>query len=209
MPGGKRRNRKKAKGKVPKSVKNYVKKQIHKMSETKYIDQLYSALVDSTGILADMFQPTQGTGDSQRIGDKVTIRGSRISIKLTCGDATNFVRIILFQWYPSTNLSVPTVGTILFDTTTADRAITTPYVHDYENQFHVFYDKVFTMSSVGDSYVISRVFKPNYKYVKKTCEFVGAGINASNKLYMLAISDSGAVVHPSVFAYWRHYYDDS
>lgn len=201
---------KKKKGQKSLATKGYVKSIIRKESETKYNDALFQASPDYTGTLADMFAPTQGTADAnQRVGDKVKLRSSRISIKMTCGDTVNFVRIILFQWYPNTNLSVPTVGTILFDISTADRAIVSPYVFDYQNQYHIIYDKVFTLATTGNNYIRTVTFKPNLKYVKKGIEFTAASVNGSNKLYMIAISDSVLDPDPSVFAYWRVFYDDS
>lgn len=191
------------------ATKQYVKKQIHKLSETKYFDALFSANVDSTGTVADMTNIPQGTTDSTRIGDKITLRGSILRLKISVSDAFNFIRVILFQWYPNTLLSVPTVGTILFDTTTADRAITSPYVHDYQNQFKVISDKVYRGVLDDSNMIAFRVMKPYMKYVKKTINFSAASVNGSNKLYMMAISDSGAITHPAVFAYWRIYYDDS
>lgn len=211
MPGRRRYKKpKKVATKVPAPVKNFVEKKLRSLDETKYNDSLFQANVDNVGTISDMFAPTQGTADqNQRVGDKLTLRGSRFSLKMTAGDATNFVRILLIQWYPSTLLTVPTVATVLFDVSSSDRAITSPYVHDYQNMFHVIYDKVFTLGQDDNAETRSKVFKPRFKYVKKTVQFNAGGINGSNKLFMIAISDSGALAHPAVFAYWRTYYDDA
>lgn len=191
------------------ATKQYVKKLVRKEAETKYNDNLFSASVDTTGTLIDVFDPAQGVADTDRVGDKVTLRGMRMSFKMAAADTSNYVRIVLFQWYPNSNLSVPTIGTVLFDVSTGDRAMTSPYVHDYQNQFHVIYDKVFTLAINSDTIIRTRTFKPNFKYVKKTVEFTAGTVNASNKLYVFAISDSGAISHPTVFMYTRVFYDDS
>lgn len=209
-------NRRKFRRRFKKAMKDpaskaYVKRMIRKDVETKYDDAIFSANVDSlgTGALVDIFDPSQGTGDGQRIGDKTTYRSLKLRYKITVQAVSPVqVRIIVFQWYPNTVLSVPTPSTILWDLTAPDRSVTSPYYHDYQNQFQILYDRVHTVSNAGPT-GIYHVKNFSLKYVKKTCNFAAGGLNGSNKLYVMAVSSSNAVNHPYVFMYTRVYYDDA
>lgn len=194
------------------ATKTYVKKMINKDIETKYHDlslaaQPYSISLGATQII-ELSIPAQGTTDLTRIGDKITIRGLDIRMHLTSSDTYNIIRCIIFQWYPNTSITSAPVGSqILNDVTTYPYI--SPYVHDYTNQYGVLYDKMFTLSSLADT--ITRVvkIKPRLKYCKKTINFSAAGTNGSNKLYMLLVSDSGAVTHPTANIHSRLFYDDA
>lgn len=194
------------------ATKAYVKKLVRKEAETKYWDlstasQPYSIALGATTIL-DLTEVPQGTTDVTRVGDKLTIRGLDIRMDAIIADTTNVIRCIIFQWYINTNitLSNPLGSQVLQDITTYPHL--SNYHHDNNNQFHILYDTMIQLGAQGPQARVWHV-KPNLKWAKKTVEFSGGGTNGANKLYMLLVSDSSAVSHPTVRIQSRLRFDDS
>lgn len=210
----KARNRRISKELNQLATKKYVKKIIHKETETKYRDlslaaQPYLVALGATTIV-DLCDIPQGNTDISRVGDKITIRGLEMRFELTVADVTNALRIIVFQWYPNTSLPAaptnPVGSSILADVTTYPWL--SNYVHDYQNQYGVLYDKLFNLNTVNKPTIEFKI-KPRMRYVKKTINFTGGTNDGSNKLFMLLVSDSGAGPNPSVRVQSRIRFDDA
>lgn len=189
------------------ATKKYVKKQISKDIETKYFDiQRPSDDIDYSGRIDRLTGVSQGTTDSTRIGDKLTMRSLRISYEATVADSTNMVRFIIVQWFPNSTLLAPTSSYVL-STIGSALAPQSPYIHDYKNQFNVLYDKVHILST--DYPRIVRKFWLKMKWAKKVINFSAGTSEGSNHLYMIRISDSSAVTHPTSNILTRLNYDDA
>lgn len=189
------------------ATKDYVKRQILKDVETKYIDSYGDVNPGTAGALVPFTDVSQGVTDVTRIGDKLTIRRLNLYYNLIGADTTNIFRVILFQWYVNTNIKVPAISDILQQP--ANKPWLSTYVNDYQDQFHVFYDKKHAMSVSGGNNSIYVKAKLKLKYLKKTVQYLVGGIEGSNKCYMIVLSDSTTVSHPQINYYCRFQYDDA
>lgn len=195
------------------ATKSYVQKIVRKEQETKYHDlslasQPYLVAMASTTIV-DLCAISQGTQDIQRIGDKIRLRSLDMRVQILCADSTNVVRFIIFQWHPNTTITAtdPQGSQIIADTATYP--FLSNYVHDYQNQFIVVYDKVWGSELTSDSANRVMHIRPSLKYVRKQVNYTGATTSGSDKLYLLMVSDSGSATHPSVKVQARIRYDDA
>jgi hypothetical protein len=183
------------------AVKSLVKNLKSPSSTGKYFDTVVSASpVDYSGSVWALTQVTAGTTDTTRIGDKIIPKKLQIRINCLQGDVTNDIRIIIFRWKVHTTFASPSIsGTILQNVSTVD-APRSAYYHDFEPAFDVLYDKRFTLNTYDPVKDLDLEFKlPESKPI----QMVAAGTNGINHLYMGIVSDSGAVVHPTLYYYSR------
>lgn len=203
----KRRYRRKPKT-VSKSTKKFVnfkiKTAIRKNIETKYHDVTISEAVSTVASIGSLTDVSQGQTDTTRIGDKLTIRGLSGRASMLGADASNLIRIIIFQWHHTDS-----VAPVIADILSSSGDPRSNFVHDTQNQYTVLYDKLFTLTSAGDKLVRAWIFRPRLKYAKKTINYSAGSTVGSNKIYRLFLSDSGASVHPSFNWSCRFYYDDA
>lgn len=191
------------------ATQKYVKRMISKESETKFHDLSdYVNAIDNTGTVVRLTGVQQGITDSTRIGDKLTLRALKYKLFLTIADTYNIFRVIMFQWYVNTTLRVPQYADIMQEAGGAVTSWLSPITYDYENQHHVISDKIYTVDSVkNQTFFVNRKFR--MKYIRKTINFTAAGAEGSNHLYMLIVSDSAAIAHPTWSIQSRTYYDDA
>jgi len=117
-----------------------VKSIIKSMSEGKYHDKTDNANYISWHtagpyILSDV---TQGAGDEERVGDKISISSLELKIQLyTTGHASYGLatRLIVFQWYDD---SIPIITDVIYDDT---KPLVSPYVHDTKVKRKILLDK--------------------------------------------------------------------
>jgi len=92
-------------------VKNIVSRQV----ELKQFDTTNSALgIASTGTFVGPFAAIpQGSADNYRVSDRLHMK--RLWMRWTCvfGDATNFLRVVVFQWKANNATITPSVNAIL------------------------------------------------------------------------------------------------
>jgi len=195
----------KAKKQVPKSVKSYVKAKIHKQIEDKYTDTTLSGISPSyTPSIAALSLPSQGTGESGRVGDR--IRPTRIVIEGNIqGTNTHVFRLLLVKWKP---YSTPTAGDILTNSFMATfNCVNAPYEDKSKDAYQVIYDKKFDISASG----------PNLKSFKKTIamkklspmNFTGTNTTTgTNKIWYIIMQDGIASLN-SVYMNMRLFYEDA
>lgn len=188
---------------VTKIVNKSVKTALNKNIELKYRDVNSVLSVDYTGYFYDLSTYiTQGITDSTRVGDKLTMRSLELNYNITNGDTTNQVRVIVLR-LKSLASSLTALTQILTNTSSVYAPLST-YLHDSRSQFVIHYDKLHTV----DTYNPIKAFKTKIKMTSKT-EYNGAGTDGYHHIFLLAISDSGAVTHPSLTWYTRMNYVDA
>lgn len=201
----------------PLATKKYVQKAISKTTETKYFQDSASisgTAVSTTAGLWDITAIPQGSTDTTRVGDKLKMK--RIIIKANIQSAnvatlgtTDDVRIIMFQWYPNSNLIAPVLASIL-NNTTASTICQSFYNHDYINQYHILYDKRFRL--LGGTSIAQRdiIIKPRkMRFVKKNIEFSNASTAGSNKIYVLLVADKVAGTNATITAISKVWFTDA
>lgn len=193
-----------------------VKRIINRKSELKYIvaNSAPSSITTTVGINTIM-SIAVGQTDSTRIGDKVILTKIEGRMHFTnTGDATNFVRVILFQWKEST---VPTAADILLAGSSGTQDVGSLYAHDTRSQFKILYDKILRL--VGNAaaattpntdlsilvlhpIIFGKKLLPNIQFI------AGSSTVCYNSVYLLTVSDSTAAPHPSIYSSYKLNYRD-
>lgn len=192
----KRRTRRKAPRKTRTRVmRSIARKEISRLAEKKYwLTADDSATPSYTGSMVDLSAVPQGDNDSSRDGDSLAIRSTRMKGHIIAADTTNVVRLILFHWLDD---STPTISNVLSGNYTSGsvNVVDAPYTHDQRRKIRVLWDRTFNLHSGQDQVVFdTRYLKPKQKKIAYTA----AGTTGYNKIWMLMVSDSAAVAHPSV-----------
>lgn len=196
------------------ATKRFVVKQIRKDIETKFYDKTTSVLgtpdsVLATGTIYVLSTPIQGNTDQNRVGDKIRIRGLRIKGQFAIGDTTQSIRLTIMQYKQGTNLHAAAVNELYqaayVNTLAAPYA---PFTHDYKHIYTPLWDKTWLMDTVAQPVINFNIRVP-MKYIKREVAFSAGSTDAINHLYLVAISDSTAVAHPTINFVSRLFYDDA
>lgn len=180
----------------------------------------YASVSFGTGtIIAQLCRGiTQGTSDSTRIGDQITLKGVYINMPVQCASGTeaNYFRMALIRPKGQyTNTSVSALAQQIFmGTASSSTQWASPIDTDY---FHIYWDKkVFIkptdITAVGSpsNMFFTKFIKFGNKY-KKGLKIQWDQQNAqpARDLFLVAISDSSLVSHPGAIAgFVRLYFKD-
>ena len=184
---------------------------LNRISENKYKDVIQAyTVVDYNGTIWDLTPVSQGTADTERIGDSYLPTSIEIRGQVHGADATNSIRIILFRWNQDNNATGdPVPSNILQSTFTGTtEAPFAPLYHDKMPNFTVFHDERIALAGdVSNSkYVVD--FEVKRKIQTKPVQITASGVNGTYKLWLLVISDSGTVNHPAVVFGSRMFFRD-
>lgn len=189
-----------------KEVKQLVKGNI----ELKSVDSIGVANTSSTTpTVAKWLSLAQGTGNSARIGNEVTISRIHLRYNMVAGDATNVIRVILFQWLDDDTLVNPTYDDILYRGGTLEPYTNCLYNYDKRHQYRILYDKRHVVDN--DNPNAQQNFGED-KYCKgfvKKMQFDSSLLTGKGMIYGLYVSDSGTVAHPAIDIHVRMYYRDA
>lgn len=192
---------------APVATRRVVQKQIIASSEKKLASYGTNTTIGVTGNFEALTSNiAQGTAEGERVGRSINPVGFYLTCSISVADTTNYFRIILFKW--DAKGVAPTVADILQDTT---YPTVSPLNSDSDGTFRVLFDKRLILCNGTNTAV--RLFK---KYValkniqtKYSSDGVGAAANLEGQLYVLRISDSGAVAHPAMIGFSKLWYTDS
>jgi hypothetical protein len=184
-------------------VGSIVHEKLKKEAQLKSYDQGITVAVSTTGSIGPLTTIIQGTTDTQRIGDmvevvKTTINGSFAN---SSTDTTNVIRLIIFRWMQDDTTSVPVIADILQGT-----GVYNMYHRDNlrAKKFIILNDVMRGTSLQGPAVsVFQGGFKQDFRI-----KFQAATSAATSQIYYLAISDSGAVNHPTLNLIHRTWYID-
>lgn len=146
-----------------------------------------------------MFQLVQGSGHSERVGDKVTLKNMNCSLALTRADTNNIIRII-FAVTPSTSaLGLTDVLEYADHGVYGNLVFTSPYrrrASSSEKTYKILFDKVYNLteeiSTMVDKFRLKVPQKGKVVEFNSILQTMPDNYNVS----LLAISDSTAVGHP-------------
>ena len=148
----------------------------------------------------------QGVSDDTRIGDQLTAKGVRLALTFQCTDTFNDFRILMvtarkqgIRYQPSSVASF--VQNLLSGAVSAG----TQWVAAVDTErFKVYYDKILHLkrsaidgsssTTIPESQSVIKTVKLN-----KKIKFDEEG-QITNDLYLIMLSDSGAVSHPGAIA---------
>lgn len=165
--------------------------------EPKYIvATLLPVGIDNTGTMGAFTMPAQGDSILTRDGDQVVLGDLKVRVTCGAGDATNLVRFMIFQWFPDNNIDAPAFGKILDDTVTWP--VGSPIINAKANRwkFNMLADMTKPVSTNGPAVTFQEFTIPRDRLRKVF--FNQGATTGRNLLYYAAISDSGAVTHPTL-----------
>lgn len=218
MAGGKlyrSRTRKSGrKGKLNKTQVTQVKRIINSatpMGETN--ESLDITASQTPGGFRQMCQIWHDASTAKPAGVKVTrdnnvIRLGRMSLRgsVQLGDSANVVRVILFVWKGATGGVAPNMGNVL-DLVDNDGVTISAshYVYAPINKIGdsaspapvIISDRIYNIDSVSKNQILFHI-KHDFKGMKIAYRGLGATDIGERSLYLMCLSDSSAVAHPTV-----------
>lgn len=210
------RGRKRSTMGLNKKAKRQVNSMIKRSSETKYHDLNFAGVVgvnvSNVGVTRSFTQNIlEGTGNIERIGQKIEISSLQLRGTITRADSFNLVRFIVFQWMQDDNAYPPAITDILdpVPVTSSDLlGIYAPYNYNNSSNFRVLKDRLFTLNNQDrDVTYFKMKFK---KFSRRKLTYDNATSDPTRgSLYMLAISDSDAITHPRLSIWSRLYFKDA
>lgn len=189
-------------GRVPRSmpvsrpeVRHIVRQALRSDEEMKYALISASYSVTSTSGIYNLANTSQGDTGGEHIGDECRLRDIQLRWHVTCADNLNTVRMIVFVWKPQMAFAGPAAINIL-KTVTPPFQLTSPYQEDGEDQYRILYDKVVCLGlSAGSPLHVYGKWKRKLN-IKQ--DYQTSSSNCSNNIYILLVSDSAAVVDPTI-----------
>lgn len=194
------------------AVKRIVDSKLEAEVEKKYRDYTLDAVaISSTPVVSDISVMALGTSAQQRIGDVVELKSIQFRFQCTLADTTNYIRLILFQWKQDAQ-TAPTWADIMeFESggvPIAQYERMSPYslYTSIEGSFRVIKDIRFILDTDNPVQLIEGFI--NKGFTKNIHYSQAASTYGVNHLYMMMLSDSGAVSHPSIDGFIRLRYTD-
>lgn len=186
-----RPNNRSAKKIQKQSIKALIHRELHKESEKKFWAVVRTPTsVDFSGAVYDLSLVPQGDTDSSRDGDQIEIESIDFAFNLATGDAQQLMRLLLFCWKPN---NVPSVTSILLGTGSTEAPLQR-YNTDQRQQYTVLHDELFNLNTVSTP-TIARQVRLN---ARRYAQFIAGSTAGTNHIYVLIVSDSGAVTHPTI-----------
>lgn len=176
--------------------------------ELKFFDtNIPSTSVDFSGegfALADI---PQGVTGASRVGDELMLQKAEIDFVIKLGTSPNQMRIIVYQWVQMSDASHPVPADIV-ENLGSGIAPYQPYQFNNRKKVHILRDKRYILETAGPTTISDRfVIKAG---LRKHMVFTGGSTTLKqNGLFLLAISDDGAVTYPTIFGTARVYFTDS
>lgn len=178
--------------------------------EKKYFDTQINISVVSAATITPLELITQGSDVIQRIGNTITVTSVQFKGDVLTGDATNFIRHILFIDKDS-NGAAPALVDVL-DTSVITQPIWSPYNNDNKFRFRIIYDNVYNVNTVNQPFVMDKQFIKTGKKGLQSTFAASGGVQAnllSNQIYSILVSDSALGPHPGGYFGYRVRYQDA
>lgn len=182
-------------GKAKFVTKRHLTKVLNQTLETKYknnSDISGTNTINFNGNFTQLSNPAQGTGDTSRIGDSITLKGLRIRGTLAMDPAStvnNVVRLMIVQYHPDNSAQAPQTSDLLQASGSAISVVSS-FQHDESRKFRVLWNRTYALSLNEQSryrYVDIRV--PMKKIKKKIQYLAGSATSGFNQIYLFQISN--------------------
>ena len=181
------------------AVRKIAQSQIDKNTEFKRHTLNISTTVDSTGTCTSLSTIGQGDSSTTRDGEKIVLRKLKLRYNVLPADSTNLVRFIIFRWMPNDNDHVPVPADVLLNVGDSSAPLSS-YQPQFRDLIKVYYDKVVPVDTTSVTQRYHTINLSKKLGLHKTV-YQGSNTYGSKNLWMLAISDSDGVSHPSYRMY--------
>lgn len=156
-----------------------------------------------------------GTGEGQRIGNKITLKGVQLRMVFTPGDQYNVLRVLLVT--PKRSFASGSTGAfiqqLLSNTASSATQLIAPVDTDL---FKVYLDKQYWIrklpvdGSTSSQTDQLKILKKFVKFNKKIYWDISNPTNPSQDVFLVAISDSSVAANPgTIMAHVRLWYTDA
>lgn len=207
-----RRNSRKNRGKSNPSsvsktqVRQMIKSVIRSTDEVKYIDMatLTTTAISTTMTTAHLTGISQGASVNNRIGNEIRAVGVEIFLTFITADTSNLGRVLVVRDRQPNKAAFG--QTDLFVNATDAQSW---FNEDYRDRFEVIYDKICDVGTPGPESFTFREYVP----LKGTVYYTGSSNSIanvmSNAFFMVYLSDSGAVTHPTLTGNVRFWFRET
>lgn len=184
-----------------------LRKQVKRMMpkpEWKTEDKIATATITTTATVSSLFDPAQGDGESEFIGDSVRARSLliRMSITPNATAGVNFLRVIIFR-DKQCNGVAPTATQLLDSASNYDSPLNT----DFGKRFKVMFDRIYTVDTDANGAQVDKIYR-KLMFTIDGLDTAGTNPPNTNGMFILAISDQ-ATNGPSFRYNSRVRYTDS
>jgi len=157
------------------------------------------AAISSTAAVIDLSAVAIGTDDNTRIGNHIHLKRSNLRFRLDGSDPTNTYRVILFKWKDNDFYTgAPPASSILANLSAGAGDVVMPYNRETPGSFTIIKDFFVTTSQTGEGTITRYVSIP----LSGKVQYTGITTNGLNKIYLLLLSDSTVIAHPTIT--WFH-----
>lgn len=176
-----------------------IRRMINNVQENKYWP-VYAgyATVNASGAITKWSAISQGDTASTRDGQDIMFKSIDLRFNIFPTSAAvmtgNAFRIIVFQWKPDDNVSVPGMSDILESSFT--QPVFSPIRVQTKQLFRVMYDRLFRVYNGGPGAAGRTVRITGKRMVRRIRYNAGVTTTGTNQIYVLVISDA-AVQTPS------------
>lgn len=211
---GDRQNAKLVIGRRPKKLNRREKRQVKRMidigRETKFLTVNQSATSATNVFQATLLTNiVQGSTSADRDGDSLLIKYIRLRYQIINADTYNFVRVVIVQWRENDALAA-IAGASIFDVgQTGVIDFNSHYDWLQRRTYHILYDRVHYVANGISSDKQSVVRSVNIRPKVHKINYNAGAVTASDNIYLLWISDSAAVTHPTLSFTARTYFTDA
>lgn len=205
-PYRKRNYKKKNKG-YQLATKNYVKRVLKTDTEMKFKDDYQSINVSTLYGIQNIFQPTNGTGHNEYVGDEVKVQKILFRYELINADTYNWCRLIIFQWKP---ITPPTNLSLITSPPGTSGAADYLGMYNYDNRtlYNIIFDKMlYTDADSPTSVGGFKIFTPKKDKFSSLINLNPAYGN--HRLYCYFVTDSNLSGHPTLKINYRVFFTDS
>lgn len=189
-------------------VETIVKRQLNKRIEWHHFDYSSNVSPSYSGSIVSVSSVTQGDGDSQRSGDNIYATSLQCRYFVYNGDDNNMVRVVAIQYFGD---DTPVVGDVFGSTGTVSSVLDN-YVNDKVGKkklIRVLYDRLTTVNAPFSGGLTYRAHSFKVRLKRRQIQYQAGGTSGTGKIYLLFISDSAAVVHPTVYYKTRLWFQDA
>lgn len=194
-------------------VNKQITKYLDKQSETKALDVVNTTTVSTSGSVITQPLPTKGDESYNREGNQIEIKSFYLLINFywsaaSTPDTHNVLRVIFFCDRLNRGQALPTVSDVIQNTT---YGIISPLKRESAGRYHILLDRLLYINDADHRRAVKKFY---FKFKKpKPQEYdednTGTYTQLRNEGYFLIlISDSSLVDHPSVDYYIRMLYKD-
>lgn len=169
-----------------------IRRVINKKEEVKSFPFSDDTTSSSTPELTRLTGIPAGSDGSQRVGDVSYIKSLFFKWNSRVADSTNFVRVIVFQWFEDDAVDIPDGDKILTDMS----FISSAYTYGERRKRSILYDKTMAQSLQGPACGSAEVMITEIN--KRKIYYNPALVSGKNNIWMLQFSDSGLAIHPGI-----------